>query len=525
MNFQAEEKKTSVNDVLVPLKVAILRHWRISLFPALALASLTILLASRLPNHYTADATLFVQPQRLNVKLIDSPESKEMNERFDALMLNILSRKNIWTIVEDYKLYPEFRGVQGKENAIAKFRNNIRIAPVTLPSGKELLQTFKLSFTDPHPKVSFKVVKKVTDLFIRESTVSRVGELQATKEFLNAQLTEARKQLEATENKIKPFMQQNFGKLPEHLDQSIARLQNAQSTLESNSRLIAANLQRKSNLENELKVVRANEHQLASNALSKTGTLASDRPTAIKQLQEALRVLQSKYTEKHPEVRSVKERIAALQASAPAADADARARLGSGVGSGISPLRLSLVRQINDLNVETSQLQQENQQLKTTIAQLEKDIKNMPSKEQELIAIRRDYDNVRANYERLLQAKQEAELQSKLNLTQRGAKFRIVDEAALPTQPSEKPGQKLALIGIGLGFASFFGMVLGLHFFGNSYKLSSELEEDTGIKVLEIIPPVVTAEVTSRNKRMLFASFSCSVALFALGSGVVFWKF
>jgi polysaccharide chain length determinant protein (PEP-CTERM system associated) len=524
MSFQAEEKSATISEILVPIKVAIIRHWRVSLFPALAVFFLTMFTASRLPNYYTADATLFVQPQRLNLKLIDSPEQKEMSERFDALMLNILSRKNIWTIVEDYNLYPEHRGIAGKEYAIAKFRNNIRIAPVTLPSGKELLQTFKLSFTDPEPKISFKVVKKVTDLFIRESTVSRVGELQATKEFLNSQLTEARKQLEATENKIKPFMQQNFGKLPEHLDQSIARLQNAQSTLESNSRLIAANLQRKSNLENELKVVRANEQQVSSSALSQSGTLASDRPTALKQLQDALRILESKYTPKHPEVRAVRERIAALQASAPADSADARARLGNGATGGMSPLRFSLVRQINDVSVEINQLQQENQQLKTTVAQLEKDIKNMPSKEQELIAIRRDYENVSANYERLLQAKQEAELQSKLNLTQRGAKFRIVDEAALPSSPSDKPGQKLALMGGGIGILSFFGMVLGLHFLGNSFKLSKELEEDTGLPVLEIIPPVVTADVISRNKRQLFASFSCSVVVFALGSGLLFWK-
>ena len=509
MNTFANPNQSQLELFLAPLKVSLIKYWHYSLFPALALLGIALILSFRLPNYFTSDAMLFIQPQRLNLNLIDSPESSEMGERFDALMFELLSREKVAAIIEQHKVYPNEKGASGRANAIKRFRKAINISPVLSPSGKQLLQTFHLTFTHTNPNTAYHVVKQVTDLFIRESTVSRVGELQATKEFLSSQLKEAQKKLEETEKKIEPFIRSNFGKLPEHLDQAIARLDNQQARLESNTRLLSANIQRRTNLQNELELIRQSEAAPGGAANNEGGGTPSQR---LARLEAYLEVLKSRYTDKHPEVAATQERIRALRRTIAGGSSSAKT-------TRMSSLELSLTRQIHEVDVEINKLKQENKSLKKTIATLETNIKEMPSKEQELVAIKRGYENDKANYERLRRAQQEAELQSRLNLTQRGAKFKVVDAAALPTSPSFRPG--LLALGVGIlgSILLFLGIPMAIYFLGNTFKLSSELERDTDLPVLEMIPPIETHESKSKRNQVLLFSFLGSLFCFlAAGS-------
>jgi polysaccharide chain length determinant protein (PEP-CTERM system associated) len=423
-----------------------------------------------------------------------------MSERLEALVQEILSRPRLRAIVDRYKVYPALQGVRAREKALRRFRSHIGLVPAESPTGKSLLQTFRLTFTHADPQITFEVTKALSNLFIEESVVTRRSEVQGTEEFLDAQLRESRQKLEEIENLVQRFVSKNYGKLPEHLDQAVARLENAQAQLTSNTQLIGANLQRKANLEGEL---------VDAQRVSAPVAGGGDGGEGIEQLEAALALLRSRYSEEHPDVVATKRRLEAFRSQGRNGRGT---RGGGGRGTQASPLILSIKRQLGEVDVALTSLKTENEHLKGSIADLQKDIEQMPVKEQELLKTQRDYANVRENYERLLAAKEETGLQLSMIRSQKASQFGIVEPAEMPVIPAGPPRLIILAGGIVGGVASFLALPFLLMMLSHSYYTRSEVEDAVGCAVLAVVPPLGTKE----SKRAARGS----VLRWALWSGV-----
>ncbi len=503
MHFPGVDKKKTLDEVLTLTRQVALRYWGIALFPAVACVIVGIVFILLLPNFYTATSMLFIQEQTVDSKLIERPDKEAMRERLEALVQELLARPRLRNIVERFNLYSDLRGPLGMDQAITTLRQQIELAPVVSPTGKQLIQTFRLSFTDGDPTRAFEVTRAVANLFIEESMVGRRSEIQSTQEFLEGQLVEARQKLEQTENQVQEFVRKNFGQLPEHLDASIARLESAQQQMATNAQLISSNTTRRANLQNEL------NEQMRSVPASEGGREAPTQAQGeLAQLQSALVVLLSRYSEQHPDVVQTRQRIQALKAQG------SPARTG---GRGISSQRMesvrSLKRTINDLDVQLTSLREQNDHLTELIDKLQLNIEAMPLKEQELLKIKRDYANVKANYERLLMAKEEAELKSSLVKSQKDTQFRIVEPAELPPAPSGPNRPLLSFASLGAG-AVMFLLMLGLCFIlSPTFKSRDDIEDEFGLPVIGVIPPMPSTSSGVAVKRgMIFSAVGSGVA-------------
>jgi polysaccharide chain length determinant protein (PEP-CTERM system associated) len=459
---------------------------------------------------------LFIQQQRVESKLIERPDKEEMRERLEALVQELLARPRLRNIVERFNLYPDLRGPIGMDGAITLLRNNIELNPVVSPTGKQLLQTFRLEFTDGDPTRAYEVTRALSNLFIEESMVDRRTEIQSTQEFLEAQLKDARQKLEETENKVQEFVRANFGQLPDHLEAAIARLENAQQQLATNSQLLNANATRRANLDSEYK----DQLRLGATApVEARGSGESDPKAALAQLESALVVLMSKYSDKHPDVINTRQRIEGLREQIAA---------GSRVGvrrsilpSGRIDAARSLKRTIDELEVQQSSLKDENTRLKATIEKLQADIEAMPIKEQELLKIKRDYTQVKENYERLLVAREEAALKASLVKSQKDTQFRIVEPAELPVEPSGP--NRLLLVGGStiLGVVVLLALLVLCYVLNMAYKTRDDLEDELGLPIIGVIPPMQSASKLFRERRMVKISAACSLIFFVVGSMAV----
>jgi succinoglycan biosynthesis transport protein ExoP len=516
MKFEEQAAK-GILEVLSPVKVALQRYWGISWAPALAVALLVGILSVRLPDYYVADVTIFIQPQRIASKIIEAPEKEDNQERLEALIHEILSRPRLRAIIDQFGLYPEYSGIVGREKALKLFRNAFKLEPLKSFAGKELVQTFKIEYAHEDPKMAFEVSKALSNTFIEESIVSERMEREGTVEFLDAQLRAARKRLEETEDKVQEFIRNNFGRLPEHLDQSIQRLQTARQQYATNSQMISANVQRLSYLQRELKLTA----QETAYTTGESGTIdASDPRSAVAQLERALGVLKSKYSDKHPEVIAVKDRIKMLQDQIRAEGGDAAAAGPAFKGS--SEVRL-LRREMSELEVQTTGLKAENEDLKGKIAKLEEDINAMPLKEQELVAIKRDYDNVRKSYEELASAREEAGLQSSIIRSQKGTQFKIVNPPSLPVIPAGPQRLLIAGVGFTVALLLFFTIPLALHFLNDSFKFRDDVENDLEVQVLGIIPPMKTPAARALERRANTTALLAAVLAFFGGGVLIFF--
>jgi polysaccharide biosynthesis transport protein len=492
-----------------------MRYWKVSIAPAIVLFGLIAVLTIHLPNYYTSDALIFIQPQRISSRIIDTPDTQTMLERLESLVQEILSRPRLRSVLERFNLYPDLRGPIGMEKATIRFRKQIKINPIVSPSsGVNLLQTFQLSFDHQDPKMAYEITKALTNLFIEESIVDRRSEVQGTEEFLDAQLEEARRTLESTENQVQEFVRQNFTRLPEQLAGAIARLENLRAQFAANNEHINANTIRQTNLKRELD----NLGRVTTGAMDNTTdtVVGSTNPAeALAQLQAALVVLTSRYSERHPDVVATRNRIETLKSQL---GQGGNARTGN-IRVGDSAAAIRLRRELSEVEITLTSLVEENSRIKEQLTELENDIQQMPIIEQELLKIKRDYVNVRENYDRLLAAKQDASLQSSLIRSQKATQFRIVEPAELPVLPSGPNRLLIAFLGTLAAIGITIGLPLLLYFLNRAYKSTNEVEQEIGLPVIGVVPPMQTLHTAMLEKRL--ATITVITSAFSLVGGSV----
>ena len=506
--------------MVLPLRSALSRYWHISWAPAFVVCALTLFLTFKMPNYYISDVLISIQPQKVTAKIIEAPSRDDQSERMQGLIFEMISRQRLLGIVDRLNLYPGLldKGVRGREEALHLLKSSIEIVPENSTTGVRLSQVFRLSFTDESAKTAYDVTKAIANLFIDESILSTKGETEGTVEFLDAQLRAAREKLEATEQQVQTFVQKNFGKLPEHLQAGVARLESAQQQLASNSQLITAKTQKLEFLRQE---ARSESRETPVYSDGSGNTNSNDPMESVAQLESALVVLRSKYSDQHPDVIGAQARLQALKARI-----GASGEKGKGgprvVGSRMNPEARNTRREVADIESELTALNAENAHLKASIETLEGDIKEMPLKEQELIKINRDYANVKANYEKLASAREDAGLQRDLVSSQKGTQFRIVDPPAQPQVPAGPARLMIAAAGIGISLVVLLGLPCLLYFTNGAYKFREEVEADLGITVIGIIPPMETPKAIIQSKRIISASLIGSVVCFVAGSVIIF---
>ena len=98
---------------------------------------------------------------------------------------------------------------------------------------------FTVAFVHTDPTIARKVTNRLTTLFIEEGAQRREEQVEGTTRFIEKQLEDARKELEAREAALGKFKAEHMGTLPQQLDtnlSSLQRLQMEQQTVSENIR-------------------------------------------------------------------------------------------------------------------------------------------------------------------------------------------------------------------------------------------------------------------------------------------------
>jgi uncharacterized protein involved in exopolysaccharide biosynthesis len=131
----------------------------------------------------------------------------------------------------------------------------------------------------------------------------------------------------------------------------------------------------------------------------------------------------------------------------------------------------------------------------------------VPAREQELLSLTREYDQLQKNYSSLLEKKLSAEMAARLEHRWQGAHFRILDPASMPERPYSRVGSLvLALIGMFMGAGFGVALAAVAEFLDDSIKSLKELEALVPRPVLVSVPHVGSAPSAQRVLRRLFGS-------------------
>jgi polysaccharide chain length determinant protein (PEP-CTERM system associated) len=374
-----------------------------------------------------------------------------------------------------------------------------------------------------------KVANGLATFFIDENLKVREGMAVGTSDFLDSELEAMRKRLEEQEQVLKKFREKNMGELPEQLDSNLRILERLNQQLAQKEESLRSARVSLAALESEMAIKQSALAAMAPPPGPATSGRENEDQMSLEQLKDKLFGLQSSYTDQHPDVvrlkakikKLEKEQVGAGQSSASAAaDAASSARRYSSAQLSAETVRQKTVSvgAIHALEMEIVRLNQE-------IRDYQRRVEAVPKREQELLTIRRDYDNIRASYNSLLNRKLEADIAVNMERKQKGEQFQIVDVARLPEKPISPDFRKLFLItvlaGLGLGVV----MVFILETTDTSVRRLDKLEDEIGLPVLTTIPRIFNAGDHRWHRMKAMATVASLVVAFILAAAFAVMAF
>src|SRR5262245_24655630 len=260
-----------------------------------------------LPDLFRASSVVLVERQ-LPDDVVRSAPDGELESRLHVIQQEVLSRANLTNLVERFNLYPALRARGDRDAALAHLRDDIKIE-LTGPeqvSGRSKTVAFRLTVTGEHPETVADVTNAIADFYVAQNGQMRTNEATRATQFLKAQLDEARQQLTGRERDVATYTTKHAGGLPQQAEMNLAALERLNVQLRLNGERLLRALDQRATL-------------LADLPPDATATLSDGESATTRRLNQLRRDLAQweGFPERYPDVKRIKEEIAALESQSP----------------------------------------------------------------------------------------------------------------------------------------------------------------------------------------------------------------
>jgi succinoglycan biosynthesis transport protein ExoP len=465
-----------------------------------------------LPPRYESSTLILVEQPTMPKDYVTPNVNDDLQARMQSITQQILSRTRLLRIINAMNLYAGGgRKPPTPDDKVDHMRKDIEIELVK--NARDTITAFNVSYTSRDPRLAQQVTSELTNLFINENLEVRQQESEDTTKFLEAQLESARKTLADQEDKIREFKGQHVGELPTQVGSNLQILAGLQSQLQTEEDALNTAKQQRVYLEtlvNQYRSLQGSPKGEAGGALQ--GLPAVD--AELDKLRAQLADLSSHYTDRHPDVRKVKEQIAKTEkirdqlvadlkakASAPQADPNAANATpdAADMRDPSSPL-VQLQGQLQANRVEIANREHSVADLKTKVVDYQARLNQEPVREQQLSDLTRGYDQSKANYDELLKKKNGSAMATSMELLQQGERFSIIDPPSLPLKPNFPNRLKFCGIGLGVGLALGALVAGAFEMMDDRIYDQKELQKLLPVAVISEIPAIVV-EADERNER------------------------
>ena len=443
-----------------------LRHWRLVVIPFALVVAVALGASQLLPKKYRSSTFILVESEKVPEYVLPRTMAERSERRLQTIKQEILSRTRLERVIREVDPYPGSLDKVAMSDLIDMMKGSTEISV----RGSD---AFTLDYVHRDPRKAADVVNRLATLFIEESAATRGQQVEDANSFIEAQLEEARRNLEVKEEAVRRYKESHMGTLPEQSGANISSLQGIQMQQQAVGDDLRAAIDRQSTLERQLSDLRRGVS---------AGTVTGDPLAEISRLRSQLASLRTRYTDEHPDVQQVLARLASLErASSGKPQAGAVEE-----ESATAAVEIQLQRAQKDVTA----LQQKRDELDRRIASLQGRIDNAPRTEQELATLTRDFGNLREHYLSLLNKKLDAQMAASLEERWKGERFRIVDPAFVPERPFFPNTMVFLAAGVLLGLIAGIGAAVLAEIFDHSFVNLADVEAALPYPVLAAIPHI-----------------------------------
>jgi|SRR5579872_622264 polysaccharide chain length determinant protein (PEP-CTERM system associated) len=466
-----------------------------------------------LPARYRSSMAILVEQPTMPRDYVTPNVNDDLQNRMQSLTQQILSRSRLQHIIDQLNLYPDLHGRLAADDRVEQMRKDIEIDMVRDGMGR--INAFNVSYQTHDPHTAQQVTSELTNLFINENLEARQQQSEDTTKFLGDQLEDARKTLADQEEKIREFKGQHVGEMPGQLQSNLQILSGLQAQLQSEQDALNAAKQQHVYLQSLADQYRA--LQGAMKATDGTGSVGLPAIDAeLEKLRAQLADLSSHYTDRHPDVRKLKEQIAKTERMRAQLLAGGKDKNTSNEATDevaiTDPARASMLAQVQSQlrsnQVEIVNREQSIATLTAKIADYQGRLNTEPIREQQLADLTRGYEQSKANYDDLLKRKNESSMATDMEKLQQGERFSIIDPPSLPTKPDFPNRMKFCGIGLAVGLALGVVVAGAFEFVDDRIYDEKELQKMLPVAVISEIPAITVGSEEGKERRRFWLGWA-----------------
>jgi polysaccharide chain length determinant protein (PEP-CTERM system associated) len=378
-----------------------------------------------------------------------------------------------------------------------------------------------------------RIANTLASYFMDENLKVREAQAVGTSEFLQSELEKNRKELEDRERELSDYKKKYIGGLPDELDTNLRTLDRLQRLVANKN---GALRQMKASL-NMLETQIKQSNEMASQSFndpfssfdfedeSGPGFETSENAQKLTIVKKRYDTLLFKYTERHPDVvklkkiiekleKSIEEEVKAQEEAVPEGETEVLEETGDAQSSELGMPNFAALQQetqLKQIKAEINKIQSDIIKIENQMKIYQLKIEETPKRELELQILKRDYGHIKRIFDSLLKRKLEAELSVNMEKKQKGEQFRILDHARLPERPTSPDVRMLFMLSIASGLGVGAGIIFLLEVLNTSIRREEQIENDLGLTILAIIPPLKSRNYKTKRRAEITAFASCAI--------------
>ncbi|KWV96124.1 MULTISPECIES: XrtA system polysaccharide chain length determinant [unclassified Erythrobacter] len=459
------------------------RRW-IALGVAWGVCLLGWLAVGFIPNSYESRARIYVELEDVLSEQLDI--SGDGKQAITKVRQTLVSAVNLERVVRSTKLGDKVATDNEMQNAVQNLTDSIvveseqdNLFTITATIGKSSLSDSE------NATLSKNVVQSLIDIFRESNIAGNRGDVADTIAFLDQQLEDRKRELEAAEQRRLAFEAQH----PDLIGGSgtvTGRLQGMRTEMRGIDADIAA----------AQSALAAINGQIASTPPSIVTAGSGGARGALLQAQSQLAAMRARgLTDSHPDIQAQQRQIATLREQA------ANEPAGSGGSPNPAYTSLMSIRAERQANVQA--LQARKAALQSDISALIAAQADEPAVAAEANRISRDYEVLKDKYDDLLKDREEMRLRGQVETERSAFQFEVIDPPTAPRAPAA-PNRPILLLGVlivGIGAGAGVAFVMGQ--LKSSFTTADKLERVLDLPVIGTISRSMTEAARKHEKLRL----------------------
>jgi polysaccharide chain length determinant protein (PEP-CTERM system associated) len=465
-----------------------------------------------LPNNYEASARVFVDTRTILKPLLAGMTTvPNMEQQVSIMSRTLLSRPNVERVMRMVDLDIKAIDAKDHERLVSNMMGQIKI------NGSNSADLYVISYNHQNPKIAKDVVQSFLTIFVEGSFGNQKQDSEKAIKFIDEQIKNYEDRLVIAEKAVTEFQIKNSGLLPKDGDYG-SQLQAVSDSLNEAKLGLREAEQARNAIKNQIEDGAPPEDLTTGSAAS---TIVNPEIDArIQALTNDMDALRLRFTERHPDVISIKRLITKLEErkveeaklKKPVIDRDR--------GKSYSPMLQQLNVSLSEAEARVAAMKARVEEYSSRSAQLKTLTIAKPQVAEQFSQLNRDYQINKTNYESLIGRRESAKLSGELSATSDMLTFKVIDPPTVPLVPSGPNRLMLfslvfvgALLG-GIGSALLMSQIRPTFLSQNS------LRESMGLPILGTVTMNWTANEVIKRKRSLYA-FGLSISLLVALYGVV----